>query len=453
MRLRMGWLWRLRDLLRRLGPVWLPVAGLFALLLVVLGRRLDPDFGWHLEAGRYILQHGIPTHDVFSYTATDFRWINHEWLSDVFTSVLYTAGGFGLVASVFAAVWTAAIVLAARLRLWLVYALGFIAIAAEVVARANAWTALGLALVLWTVRRDVRLSGRLAAKRRWWLVPMFALWANLHGGFVIGFIALAVAAVRDRKWWPVLAVSGLATFLNPYGPELYVEIWRTVADPQLRWLIAEWQPLAIGALNGFYICLFLAVVLASRWRYELVFPLLMLAASVSSQRQFPLFMIASLGLIAEGYVKLIDALNARAGWRRFLLPVVVTGLALVPAGKIMENPHNNLPERGIASLRREPCTGRLFNEYNFGGYVIWQLPGTKVYIDGRMPSWRNDEVYYLANWRRVLDDESFARSELARYGVKCALLEKQHGRLIRQLVAEGWDVSAMDDLAVLLRKR
>jgi hypothetical protein len=181
-------------------------------------------------------------------------------------------------------------------------------------------------------------------------------------------------------------------------------------------------------------------------------PVLLLAASVSSQRQFPLFVVASLGLIGEGYRKLAKLLNVETGWRSYLIPAVITVLALVPVGKIVANPHNELPDKAMADLRAHPCRGQVFNEYDYGGYIVWQLPGTRVYIDGRMPSWRQGAVDYLANWKQVLGDEKFARRELAHYDVNCALVEVKHDRLAAQLKRDGWRVAADDGFALLLRR-
>jgi hypothetical protein len=258
--------------------------------------------------------------------------------------------------------------------------------------------------------------------------------------------------VRERRYWPVLGASVLATFVNPYGPFLYVEIWRTLTDTQLHSHIKEWEPLRVGPLYGFYIVTFLFVVMAAKWRYEFVLPVLLLAASVSSQRQFPLFVIASLGLIGEGYRKLVKLVNAESGWRSYLVPAAITVLALVPVWKIAANPHNELPDKAMADLRSQPCRGHVFNEYDYGGYIVWQLPGTKVYIDGRMPSWRQGSVDYLANWKAVLGDEGSAHREFAKYDVDCALVEVKHDRLVGQLKREGWRVAADDGFAVLLRR-
>lgn len=101
------------PMLKRFGPIF-GFAALGGLIFYVCAASIDPDFGWHLQAGRYILAHGIPTHDIFTYTAADFRWIDHEWLSDVVMALLFGAGGYWLLAAVWAVIWLAAIGLASN---------------------------------------------------------------------------------------------------------------------------------------------------------------------------------------------------------------------------------------------------------------------------------------------------------------------------------------------------
>jgi len=418
------------------GALWLAFAAIFT-------WRIDPDFGWHLQAGRYIWMNGVPAHDVFSYTGVSFPWVDHEWLSDVLTAGLMWLGGFGLVAAWFAAVWTAALVVAARRPHWPVLAAGFAAVAADAVARPNAWSALGLALVMLGCERGWR----------WRLVVVFVVWANLHGGFAVGFLALAVAAVRQPKYWWVLAVSVAATFINPYGWNVYVEIWRTLGDSNLSGRVGEWAPLKIGVLTGFYVVLVIfAMMTRGVRRWEHVLPAGLFAAAVISMRHFILFVVGSLGVVTRGYERLVDLLRARSGWRAAVLMLVATGLVVAPVIKIMRHPGNDFPVAQVANLRERPCVGRVFNDFDFGGYMLWQLPGVLDYIDGRMPSWSDAGGSYFERWRGVLDDEAYARSEFARYGIGCALVYPSRARLIGQLRAEGWRVSSQDGTAVLLRR-
>jgi len=94
----------------------------------------------------------------------------------------------------------------------------------------------------------------------------------------------------------------------------------------------------------------------------------------------------------------------------------------------------------------------LFNDYDFGGYLIWQLPQTKIYIDGRMPSWKYTGENYLANWMRDLTDVRARNSDFAQYNIGCVLIRPKHAEIVRDLKADGWTVTSADAQAILLRR-
>jgi hypothetical protein len=433
----------LRGWVQRI-PHWvLPSIGLFGVIFTVFWVRLDPDFGWHLQSGRDILAHGIPAHDIFTYTAAGFPWINHEWLSDVIIVGAYSIGGFAGVSAMFAAIWTGALAVASRSGRWPVLAVGVAAILDTITARPNAWTALFFALVLLAVSKKVY----------WLLVPLFALWANLHGGFVIGLLVLLGAAVRDRKYRWVFAACVLATFVNPYGPRLYVEIWRTLSDMALRTNVVEWRPMTVGLLSGLFIVIYLVIGSVSGWRQrKFILPSLMLVTALASMRQFPLFVVATLALVSVGYSRLSDFLKVRSGWNSFVAPVLALAVVAVPVGQIISHPDNQSPVAQVAQLRDQPCRGNLFNDYDFGGYLIWQLPQIKIYIDGRMPSWKYAGENYLANWILDLTDAQARSRDFARYDVGCVLIRPKHAEIVRDLKADGWIVTSADAQAILLRR-
>jgi hypothetical protein len=172
---------------------------------------------------------------------------------------------------------------------------------------------------------------------------------------------------------------------------------------------------------------------------------------MKSSRHFPIFVVGSLGVLTKSYEKLVETLEAKTGWRHYVLIALATGLVFLPALKIAKDPDNDYPISHVALLREAPCRGDIFNDFDFGGYMIWQLPGKKVYIDGRMPSWADTGGNYFVRWQRVLSDETYARSEFKRYNVGCALVYTKRERLIGQLEADGWKVSLRDANIVLLR--
>jgi hypothetical protein len=433
--------------------------GLFALFFIVAWRKLDPDFGWHLRSGLYIRAHGVPTHDIFTYTAPRFDWINHEWGNDVIVSWLYGWGGYGLLAAFYAGLWSAALVVAGR-RAWFgVLLLAAIATLPYAGVRPVSWTVLFLALVfraIWSPRR-----------RLVWLLPiLFVFWANVHAGFVIGLVIILYSAVYYRRpaLFGVFGLAALATFLNAYGPRVYVEVGRTLFDPTLHRQVAEWAPLSFISLADVFIVIWGAGAVlfeertVRRWLRPSV-PLLL--ASISANRNLPLFVIAAVAECSHYVTSGAQLLTKTAGivLRRSL---IVASLAVLAATlfwarseywPLNQNREASYPRQAVAYLQAHGCEGHIFNDYNYGGYLIWRLPGAPVYIDGRMPSWKDDRGQkYMTHYYELLAHPSWYPAEFARYDIHCALLAHSHlnAALISRLQRDGWRPVVDTPDAVLL---
>src|SRR5665213_3521740 len=274
---------------KRLNPkivLGLKVAVIFALLFLYATRTLDPDFGWHLSAGNYIRQHGIPAHDLYSYTAPNFPWIDHEWGNDVVVSLLYSAGGYLTLSLFFSAIWTLAVVIGGGLKTRLgIFLLALGAILPYSGIRPVAWTALSLVILL-------KIAGSKSKNVKYCIPLLFLPWANLHAGFTVGLAVLGFLAIKERKrfWLYMLLVCVLVSFINPYGPRLYVEIFRTLSDSQLHSQINEWFPVHMPVLSWVFAILWGAgfVLFAGKklanW---LNLSLILLLATLSANRNVP----------------------------------------------------------------------------------------------------------------------------------------------------------------------
>ena len=294
----------------------LKFAPVFLVFFLLAWTSIDPDFGWHLQAGRYITAHGIPSHDIFTYTARNFHWIDHEWGNDVIVSILYGWGGYGLLAAVFASLWTLALIIAGAKSRILVLLLAVAALTTYTGIRPIVWTVLLLALLLKIVMsRNIRAI---------WLIPLiFIVWANLHAGFIAGLAVLAFFAVKKRQkiLTAVLGLSVLATFINPYGPGLYVEVARTTFDGSLHFQIAEWAVFYVPIAAAAFVCLWGAGFWLLR-RKKLsnwldVGPILF-AASMSATRNIPLFVVATLNDLDKFYEEIKNQLPKKPN-----LPTVI----------------------------------------------------------------------------------------------------------------------------------
>jgi len=419
---------------------------------------IDPDFGWHLQAGRYITAHGIPSHDIFTYTARAFHWIDHEWGNDVIVSWLYGWGGYGLLAVVFAGLWSLALfIVGSRARI-LVLLLAVAAMLPYAGIRPITWTVLLLALLLKFV--SYRYT------RTIWLIPLlFMVWANLHAGFIVGLAVLAYYAAKKRQknLAMILALSTLATFVNPYGPRLYVEIARTTFDGSLHYQIAEWAifyvPMAVAAFVFLWGATFWLLRRKKLSNWLDIGPIFF-AAAMSATRNIPLFVIATINDLDIFYEEIKDQLPKKNEFLRKiavrLFALGITGwLAYVFVTSLIPwpQPYAFYPVKAVAYLQAHPCDGHIFNDYNYGGYLIWQLPSQPVYIDGRMPSWRNSSGQkYFDIYNNVIVNKATRVNQFATYNIRCVLLSRNgfNNQLLNNLELSGWHVAIRTSKSELL---
>lgn len=425
---------------------------IFLLVLLRCLFTLDPDFGWHIASGQYMLTNGIPATDIYTYTASGFPWIHHEWLADIVNAGLFAQGGYAVLAVFHAALWTAAIwLMAGGKHNWKSGLAIFIAVlaAAQFIAiRDTVWTALFLAI-----------THRAFHRYRAYLPLLFIIWANLHGGFVIGLAYIAWRIAYERSWhdsWIVPAAIA-ATFINPYGIYLYREIFATLFDTSLHTKVNEWQRWAIDA-TMIILPLIWAVPVAydsykKRWRGIVQFDVILLIASFWSLRHFVLFALFALPRLKKFYSRITlpkwNIPKKVFAPKRLLLTAgaqvaVMTTAALVIAagvaalhGPLGFQPEKDKPVAAINSLRSLPCKGNIFNHYDIGGYLIWKYPEQKVYIDGRMPSWQWNGANYMDNYLKIMEDESFQRQQFDTYHIACAIIPSG-SKIAKSLEQQGW---------------
>ena len=436
------------------------VAIVFTLFFIVCYGRLDPDFGWALQAGSYFRVHGIPAHDIFTYTARNFRWIDHEWGSDVLISYLYQYG-YLVLALFFAGLWTLALMINAWRVRFIFLLMGLAAMLPYAEIRPTVLTVVGLGIVLRL------LAAQKVTKTILWLPLIFVIWANLHGGFVLGLaVLLYFAAIRKSK--PLILMFLLCvpiTFINPYGPRLYVEIFRTLTDWSLHF---QTDGMAVAALQ--YSVLPLIILWsAGFWLFARekiinwvgVGPLL-LFASLAATRNVPLFTVAATPELDNYYTQAKSLFpkhppkQAQRLYSGFVIAVVGVTLYFIGSSVIPSaNRDAGYPVSAVAYLKVHPCSGNLFNDFNYGGYLIWQLPDQPVYIDGRMPSWRNSAGQkYLDIYDQVISNPATQQQQFSKYNISCVLLSKSsfNNQLLNRLQKSDWKTAVQADGSELLLK-
>jgi hypothetical protein len=461
---------------------WLVIAGVYVLLIALAPRLLsDPDTYSHIALGRWILEHhAVPTTDPFSATLRGAHWVAFEWLSQTAFAIAHGLGGWsGVVALAAAAVATAFGVLARfLLRDWQPNAVlvalfsAILLTAPHILARPHIIALpVMVAWISWLIRAvDTR------SPPPWLLLPLMTLWANLHGSFTFGLAMIAPIAC-DALWrappserlvvarqWTFFAVLALgAACLNPYGPEMILVTFRTVALGAALTTVTEWRPQDFTHLGAFELIMLGAFGLALYRGVTLpllrvVMVLGVLHLSLSQMRHADLLgMLAPIFLarpLAEQFTAIAadrtETILRPSAWlpaAALIFLAGVTGLAsfrndMSPPARI--TPANAIHSTDIAKV------GPILNEYDFGGYL--DFVGLAPFIDGRGELY--GEAYMLRHHRalslenlpdflRLLDEYRIGATLLAPSTPAVALLDR----------LPDWKRVYTDDVAVVHTRR
>ncbi len=521
-----------------------PLVAMLAIFTMALRFSIGPDTYCHLRAGDWMLSEGtILKVDPFSLTRLGSEWIYPGWLAQIAMSLSYRLMGFpGLnlltaltVTATFGFVWM-------TMRegpLLRAFVLLFAATASAVYwsARPHIFTFLFTAVTLWALSRFRRKRSRII-----WVIPVLtAVWANMHGGFVlpillIGLEILATSIdlllprlriaiaqrgsgaeseggergsaagpeggeaslgatsereadgateVRDANdeiraeaarpgKLKVLIGVGLASVaaiaLNPFGLDMLAYPFRTVSISVLQDFIQEWQSPNFHQIEVqpflwlLLIVLFAMAISPKRpTSIELIYIGVFAYLGFLAARNIAIFALVAapvlsrhLGAILENWIphrtggkelssRLTRPLNV------FLLALIAF-VALIKGALPLSSQFNDdtiedqMPAEAVLFLRDKQPEGPLFNSYNWGGYVLWDLyPQYLSFVDGRTDLF-DDAILeeYLDVWR----GNNGWQAVLSKWGIQTVLIETD-SPLARELLREGWMVVHEDEQATV----
>ena len=456
---------------QRLFIATMPALVAFALVAFTTQIFNDGDTYLHIAAGaRMLSDHAVLFHDRFSYTFGDKPWDAHEWLSEIVMAFAYKTSGWAGIALLFAAAFGLATgLLAFHLRRWfptsttvIVVVLALSCMAGSLLARPHL-LALPL-LELWTAGLAIARSERRSPS--WLLLPVMALWANLHGGFVFGFVLLAFLGVealleepgnrQTLKSWAFFSVGAVfAAMLTPHFVDGLIFPFRLIATAQLA-NIGEWQPANFAALQPFELVLLAAIyVFLSRGvklpAIRLLALLLLLHLSLQHVRHQMLFAMAVPLLLAE---PLANALNLRPEsklravhptWIVAALVVAICVCVTRLMGPVSRGGDAVTPEVALKHVPGSVIAMPVLNDYSFGGYLIFR--GVPVFIDSRA------ELYgdaFLQNYSRIIRPDTAAlKATLEKYRIGWTILKPDSPAVVVLDLLPGWRRVYTDRIAVI----
>jgi hypothetical protein len=467
---------------------------LLAIFVVAIpgGRLLqDPDLYWHTATGRLIWTTGsLPRVDEFSHTFRGQPWIARDWLSDLAFYGFYSLDG-----------WRGVSILAA-VSIALAYALLFLMLARTM----RLTVAIGVAVVMVSLSTGhlhartqlladvlivVWVAGIVRAvdtktSPNWFLLPAMALWANVHGGFIVGLAlaaGLAAEAIIEgpsgerrslaRRWTVFLLAAVAASCLSPYGwGPLLLTLKGFVLGNEVKQYIQEWQPISM-ALTPLYLMFILLLIFAAlltgvkirlgrlvlviaitgimfssvRYAgpYNLVLPLL-LATPLCAQ-----FPILRLTRQIESQPQFFVLLAKAA--RRTLYPLYAA-IVLIPFvagafGKAVTPDPQITPATAVDYIVDHNDGGKVYNSFNFGGYLIFRKVPT--FVDGRTDQLFLDGFFS----QRINTTTKHPRKiiqYLEEYNIKFVLVEPDSFESQELQATAGWRKVYSDKYSVLFEK-
>ena len=487
-----------------------------------LSTRLlgDAGIGWHIRNGEQMLRtHSVTRTDPFSVTMGGQTWYAWEWLYDVVIAGIHQ--GFGLNGVVYFTAVIIALTFALTLRLCLrreadlpvtafLLALSLGASMIHLFARPHvlSW----LLTVIWFQVVDSSES-REGQRRLWWLPPLMLLWANVHGGFVVGFVLLGLYLLSDailylrcqeveevrrlagrmRALGIVAGLSLLASLINPFGYELHLHVYRYLSS---RWLMNHIDEFLSPDFHGVAQQCFAAILLmtivalaASRAKPALSRLFVMLFATYSglyASRSLPVSCLLLTLIVAPLWTQALaearrnpnlslrlkaslsrwHSLTTRVegvelGLRGHLWPLVAVLIGLlvcVQHGKIGSHQWMNarfdarhLPVQATDVIVQRDIREPIFCPDSWGGYLIYRLyPHNKVSVDDRHELYGEEFLKdYLKAIRLAPEWDKF----LTEKRVNWALLPAQSSLANMLKETSRWNFVYQDGTAALLERK
>ena len=464
--------------INKLIPNFMTALLYFAVFIFSINLPTDPDLGWHLKYGQYFFKTGeILRENIFSTMMPYYNWVNHSWASDVLIYFFYNYFGFIGISLLGAGIVTLTFFVLSKafnLTLWnkaIIFPIILLLVSnVNVVSFRSQMMSYFFTVVLFYVLSLYEKN----PKRLLFAIPLFLVWANFHGGFIVGLILLGgylgikktlelkdnfnIKNIIPAVKFEFIAVVGIlaATLINPFGYGVYLESLNHFGNPWLKYvsewaafedLSQQWWKLIIfvnlylvGVLllfmNGrlkknltfaLLILLFMGLSFYERryaWSmYYLSVPILIgisefLKPSSKSVQKTAVLILSSLFLILTIHFKEPPKYYLSMDWNRFCL-----------------NPSNACSYGAIDFISRNKLTENLSTPYSWGGWMIWNFPEIKPSIDGRMHLWK-DENGYSAFGEYYTNVQDWKSIDKSKYNTVLVLKQKPMFKRLKKLTKE-----------------
>lgn len=427
------------------------------------GLLSDADAGWHIRTGEYILDHhAVPHVDLYSFSKAGAPWYAWEWLTDVIFGGLHRMAGLkGIVLLAGVLISLFALTLVRRMvrrgvHMFVALAVALLGVGGSsmhFLARPHLLTLLLLSVSVWMIEEDRQRP----SSRIWWLVPLTALWTNLHGGFLALIVVLGLAAVgsameafcgngtiRDSlRYFKLTLACAAASLVNPYGWNLHLHVIEYLRSDWIRNAVQEFQSPSFRQENmlQFEALMLIGLIVAGaqfrQWKIvEGLWIVVWAHMALGSVRHAPIFITVTAPIIAVQlsvwwnrwtahakasslpHILNLMAADALKGFRRTsawpAAAVVVLALMGPPMKWPQDFPDFVFPAKIVHAHSDLILRSRVLTTDQWADYLIYTNPAQKVFIDGRSdfygPEIGNDYLRLTSgawDWRPLLEKYRF----------------------------------------------
>lgn len=482
--------------------------------LIFIGTMLlfqpatDPDFGWQYKYGEYIVTHQELLKDnIFSFTYANYQWANSYWVSQIIFFVFFNIFGLAFSPLLFSFIFSSFVWLIisklpkgntfSKTTVFIITLLPIISY--QIVVRPmyfSSFFLLSLVYVLLYKPKLIRFTPLL-----------FVVWANMHADFTMGLLIVAVykffeviKLYREKtltsqfflKSSVNYAACLLATLVNPYGIGLWTTLLKDTSHFFKLLSINEMLPVNIYTASVgevVMLLLFPGIILSvavliptvnkilnRKTEFGAWYISLLIIFFIWSIRS--IYFVRILFLVGmPGFYYLLNLYSSEIAKRfepqvkknlRLIGIMTIVMISLVAIQTLLTNLTYALDNDYLCTKKKLPCVavekikelkpeGNMFNDYSWGGYLIWQLPEYKTFIDGRMPSWKYNDNYLFEDYLKISRDygnnKELFDNYTNTYDIRWVILKndaKFAGELIQ---SNSWYVIYQDDICKVLVKR
>ena len=435
----------------------------------------DTDFGWHYRCGKEFFTTGsLCIKNNFSYFLPDYQSYYTGHLYDIIISFIYDHWGFLGISFAGSIVFTLAALVFIKLinNIKLGFIIYFISFALSYSIfglgfRPQIISYLFFLILLWLLESK--------NKKSFFFIPiLFLFWVNLHIGFFIGlFVLIFFFFYKNRRinWSQklfIVFISFLTTLINPFGINVYREIFSHLTSP-LNQMIAEWvRPSPFYLFSIIFLTIIGLINIIKQKPINFFYLLLLIffsLLSLDARRNLPFFYPVFFYVIQDSFknLKILKWFPDEIFIPILFSIVIFVLIIYIPKTIEFDTSLTEYCQKGqiaypCQAIKKFPhLTGNVFNTYEWGGFLIWQKPNVRVFVDGRMPAWKdeNGKSPYQV-FLEIIQTQSGWNERLNKWKTNYLLIT--NGTFLdlllkKEAIKYNWQEVYRDDIAVIYKNK